>query len=446
MIQEFRVTNFLSFRDETVISFEPVGSGRKGKEHSNEKDPLLYSVNDKTKLLRLAIFYGANASGKSNILKAINFLFSFCKKKVAFPDAPTGVTPFLLNNVSKNFPTIFSIKFFVDNIRFLYTLELDSKRVHTESLYYYKTTQPVYLFKRTNNKLEFNTLENNISATAKELLELNCLPNLSFFASKAKVNLKLNIIDKVSRFFDEFYMDGDIGEERLFKAAEQYISESPDAKKHLIRFLQEADFNISTISSKKEEIPVPEDIRNSLLADPSTPEGLKEQLRQKSTYNRVKTIFTHTVDVNGKSEEYQLATQEQSVGTRRVFALESFLYVLEQTDCISHIDEIESSLHPNLVNLIISKYAKSRGSSSQLFISTHYTGLLDHQDLRDDCFWIVNKDHSGASTVQSVGKTKDMRLTSKEKGYRLGKLGGVPNIVPEPEPAEFNYDIEPSLF
>ena len=446
MIQEFRVTNFLSFRDETVISFEPVGSGRRGRDHSNENDPLLYSVNDKTKLLRLAVFYGANASGKSNILKAINFLFSFCKKKVSFPDAPTGITPFLLNNISKNFPTQFSIKFFVDGVRFMYNLELDSRKVHSESLYYYKTTQPIYLYRRTNNKLEFNPLDNNISVNAKELLELNCLSNLSFFASKAKVNIKLNIIDKVSRFFDESFMEGQIESESLFKAAEQYISESSDAKKHLLRFLQEADFNISTISSKKEEIPVPEDIRNSLLADPSTPESLKEQLRHKSTYNRVKTFFTHKVDVNGKEEEYQLSTQEQSAGTRRVFALESYLYAIQQADAISQIDEIDASLHPNLVDLIISKYAKGRGNSSQLFISTHYTGLLDNPDLRDDCFWIVKKDHSGSSSIQSIGKMKDIRLVSKEKGYRMGKLGGVPNILPAPDSNEVNYDIELSLF
>ena len=77
MIQEFRVSNFLSFRDETVLSFEPAGNGRRGKERSMERDPLLYKVNDKTELLRLAVFYGANASGKTNILKAISFLVSF---------------------------------------------------------------------------------------------------------------------------------------------------------------------------------------------------------------------------------------------------------------------------------------------------------------------------------------------------------------------------------
>lgn len=445
MIQEFRVTNFMSFRDETVLSFEPVGKGHKGKEHDNEADRLMYPASTKTKLLRLAIFYGANASGKSNMLQAIRFLVNFCKKKSALPAEPTGVTPFLLNRASKNLPSKFSLKFFINGIRYWYTLSLDTSKVFSEALYYYKTSQPINLFKRIDNQLEFNPAENTLSGTAKELLELNCFQNLPFFASKTKVNIKLKHIDRVGEYFEKSFMDSDIPQETLFSAAEQLIAESHEAKNHILHLLKEADFNISDISSKKEEIPVPEDVRNSLLSNSSIPEKMKESLRLRSSYDRVKTLFTHHVEENGRFREFDFPSQSQSLGTRRLLALESFLFSMEESDRISAIDEVDTSLHPSLVDLIMSKFARHSGAS-QLIVSTHYTGLLDNPDLRDDCFWITQKDPSGASSIHSVGKIRDLRLTSKEKGYRSGRLGGIPIIKTPAEDHSFSPDFELSLF
>ena len=433
MIQEFRVTNFLSFKDEAVLSFEPVGDGRRHKRRREANDPLIHRVNDKTELLRLAVFYGANASGKTNILRAIDFLVDFCQKKNTAPGAPTGVKPFMLNRISRDLPSKFSIRFFVDGLRYWYCLELDTKQVLSEALFVYKSSQPTAIFKRNKNSIEFNPSENSISSTAKELLQLNCLSNLSFFASKAKVNIQLNHVDSVIRFFEESFMKSEIDTDILFPAAEEYISKDEDAKLHLLSFLQKADFNISEITSKNEEVLIPEQVRNMILADPSSPTSVKEHLKEKSSFNRVKTLFTHKVEMNGKTEEYEFLSGEQSRGTLRVFGLESYLYVLEKMEGIAILDEIDSSLHPDLVNYVIGKFAELPNSASQLIVTTHYTGLLDNPKLRDDCFWIAEKDKSGSSSIRSVGKIKDVRLASKEKGYRLGKLGGIPKIMNEPE-------------
>ena len=142
-----------------------------------------------------------------------------------------------------------------------------------------------------------------------------------------------------------------------------------------------------------------------------------------------------------------MPSQFQSLGTRRVFALESYLFALEETSRIALLDEFDSSLHPNLADYLISKFANCPNSASQLIVTSHYTGLLDNDDLRDDCFWITEKDKSGASTIRSVGKTKDMRVASKEKGYRQGKLGGIPIFQKEPENVSDNGEYkELSLF
>lgn len=434
MIQEFRVTNFLSFRDETVLSFEPVGTGRRNnKGNRTDKNALLYKVNDKTELLRIAVFYGANASGKTNILKAIDFLVTFCRKREAISGAPTGVIPFKLNSITRELPSKFNIRFFINETRYWYSLVLDTKQVISEQLYVYKSPQPTAIFKRTGNTIEFNTAENQVSSTAKELLELNCLSNLSFFAAKAKVNISLNHIDSVMRFFEESFMESEIESDILFNIAEEYVTKDPEAKKHILKFLKEADFNISEITSKKEEVMIPDQIRNMILADPSSPTSVKEKLKEKSSISRTKTLFTHQVDTLEGLEEYVFRSGEESLGTRRIFGLENYLYVLEKTESIAVLDEIDSSLHPNLVDFVISKFAQHAGSASQLIITTHYTGLLDNPDLRDDCFWIAEKDKMGVSRIRSVGKIKDARLTSKEKGYRLGKLGGIPDLELGPD-------------
>ena len=192
MIQELKIKNFLSFKDEVRFSFEA----------SNDKfaeDSQVVIINENTRLLRFAIVYGYNASGKSNLLSALSFLSYFWSYQPKSLDSKTGVVPFKLDKQSSKVPSGFEVVFYVKDTKYWYQLELDESQVFLEKLSYYKTSQPIMLFERTlkdgQSVIQINPNAEKISATAKEMISINCLKNLSFFVARNKVNVSLPIID-----------------------------------------------------------------------------------------------------------------------------------------------------------------------------------------------------------------------------------------------------------
>ena len=135
MIQELKIKNFLSIKDEVNISFDA----------SNDpfaEDYQVVKINEQTRLLRFAVIYGYNASGKSNIFNAIYFLGMFLERKPESFNEKTGVVPFMLDSDSRKSPTFFELTFFVEDLKYKYSLELDEKQVYLESLSVYNSSQP----------------------------------------------------------------------------------------------------------------------------------------------------------------------------------------------------------------------------------------------------------------------------------------------------------------
>ena len=141
MIQEIKAQNFKSFKDEITLSFEATRD-------EMFEDYQVVEVAPGMRLLRFALVYGANASGKSNLLEIIDFLRMFWFNKPADLDEPTGTIPFQLDRNTPDQPSRFEIKFYVGSTRYWYVLELDERRVYAEKLYYYRSAQPTMLFSR----------------------------------------------------------------------------------------------------------------------------------------------------------------------------------------------------------------------------------------------------------------------------------------------------------
>ena len=181
MIQEIKIKNFLSFRDEVILNLEA----------SNDKfaeDCQVVTLDDsaKTRLLRLGIVYGYNASGKTNLLKAFNFLDFFWTYDSGSSDKGTMVPPFRLNASSPNEPTKFDLVFFVDDTKYCYQLELDSKNVLLEKLSYYKSIQPIMLFERVmrngQSEITFNNQNGDkVTSIVKDKITVECLKNMSLW-------------------------------------------------------------------------------------------------------------------------------------------------------------------------------------------------------------------------------------------------------------------------
>ena len=191
MIQEFKVKNFLSFRDEVSLSFEATNDRTFDESH-------VVQVTPDVRLLRFGLIYGANASGKSNLITALDFIRMFWFNKKDDIDDETDTIPFLLDHETKQQPSEFELIFYVDSTKYIYKVSLTERTVINENLSYYKTTQPLKLFSRHlengRSVVDFGASV-KASKAIKEEITLKCLPNMSFFAARNQVNCSLPEID-----------------------------------------------------------------------------------------------------------------------------------------------------------------------------------------------------------------------------------------------------------
>ena len=428
MIQEIKIKNFRSFKDEVTFSFEA----------SNDKfaeDSQVVQINENVRLLRFAVVYGYNASGKSNLLHAIDFLHYFWIYKPGGMDEGTNVDPFKLDRTSSNEPTRFDLIFYVGNTKYSYQLELDRQQVYWEKLSYYKSTQPIMLFERRweNNQsvIDFNNSGNGdkVSAAVKELITINCLKNMSFFMARNQVNVSLPLIDAAKDWMKGQIMPAIYPHTNLTNYAQRRTSTNQAITKHIVDFLPEADFNITNIQSNVINQVISDDAIKFFLEDANTTQEEKERIRKEKTIRQIRTIFEHTIETEEGKETYSMEWENESVGTMRTFGLEAALFEAVQTQSLLPIDEVDTSLHPKLLEKILFEYLRTP-SRTQLLVATHNDGLLDLVDdlIRKDSVWFTEKKKSGVTDLYKLTDFRGVnRLSSIREAYRNKRFGATMN-------------------
>lgn len=402
MIAEIKFKNIFSFRDETVLSFEADKSKDLESYHVVELAP-------DVKLLKLAVIYGANASGKSNIIKVCDFIRSFITCTPLNKAELIKIVPFLLNRTSKEQASEFSVSFYAMNgdkaIRYVYSVLLETTHIVRETLIYYLSQQPATVFERSmeNNvsSIKFGQ-KVKISTAAKEEITLKCLPNMSVFAAYMQVNTNIAEMETALQYLTKQMMPAIVPTSSLSRYAEEAIKKET-AKEYILRYLQEADFNISNISSKEQE----------------TKKGVVNY-----------TMYQHKVSSGlGGNDYYEFPELYESDGTIRTFGLASQIQNSIGSNAFLAVDEIESSLHPKLIEYMIERFLKE-SKQAQLLLTTHYDGLLGEEDLlRKDNIWFAEKNTDGASVLYPLTDFKGLnRISSLQKAYKFGKFGAVPNL------------------
>lgn len=402
MIAEIKFKNMFSFRDETVLSFEADKSKDLESYHVVELAP-------DVKLLKLAVIYGANASGKSNIIKVCDFIRSFITCTPLNKAELIKIVQFLLNRTSKEQASEFSVSFYAMNgdkaIRYVYSVLLETTHIVRETLIYYLSQQPATVFERSmeNNvsSIKFGQ-KVKISTAAKEEITLKCLPNMSVFAAYMQVNTNIAEMETALQYLTKQMMPAIVPTSSLSRYAEEAIKKET-AKEYILRYLQEADFNISNISSKEQE----------------TKKGVVNY-----------TMYQHKVSSGlGGNDYYEFPELYESDGTIRTFGLASQIQNSIGSNAFLAVDEIESSLHPKLIEYMIERFLKE-SKQAQLLLTTHYDGLLGEEDLlRKDNIWFAEKNTDGASVLYPLTDFKGLnRISSLQKAYKFGKFGAVPNL------------------
>ncbi|MDR2114851.1 MAG: ATP-binding protein [Planctomycetaceae bacterium] len=429
MILELKIKNFLSFKEETIFSFEAT----KDKTFENYQ---VVEVAPGTRILRLAILYGANASGKSNLIKVFDFIQSFWFNKPENKDKSTGVTPFLLDKKTPQKTSEFSLTFYVEGIKYEYYLELDRKNVISEKLFVYSGSHADLIFNRKLNKnvsdITFNSKRIKINKTAKDEITIKCLTNMSVFAAYNQVNVEIEEIENVVKWIKAHYKLPHIeSNTKLLNYAENAISENQTQKDFILNFLQQADYNITNINTEIIVRPISDkELATIINFATNISDNKKERIKKEKTIKASKTEFEHKiVNKTGKEEFYKLLKTDQSQGTLRTFGLAGVICETIESNAFLAIDEIESSLHPRLVEFIIEDFLKHKGQS-QLLLTTHYDGLLEEDDLlRKDSIWFTNKKENGSTELYSLADFKGVdRISSLQKAYKYGKFGATPNI------------------
>jgi AAA15 family ATPase/GTPase len=418
MLVEFTVANFRSFQDAMTLSM--VAANLVAKDKTVDTSNLI-KIDGETSLLKTAVIYGANASGKSNLLKALIFMrwFLVNSSKESQSIDKIGVEPFKLGLYGETSPSHFELVFIMDGIRYRYGFEADRNQVSAEWLYYVPSSRETIVFSRKDHVITASKkfdAEGIDKRTRNNALYLSVCAQFNVpLAEKilAWVSDKLNVL---SGLHDHHYRDYTAG------------SFDTDTNQLKINSLIKAlDIGISGIKVE----------RNTLDIDTlpsSMPEELKKLItRGSDSYTKVSVKTTHKkYGIDGSfigEEEFDLDDNE-SDGTQKLFALAGPLLNALNEGEVLVVDELDSRLHP-LVTLAIIRLFSSEESNSrnaQLIFVTHDTNLLDKSLFRRDQIWFTEKNRYGATSLYSLAEFKIRNDASFESDYIKGKYGAIPFI------------------
>ncbi len=424
MILELKIQNFLSFKNEVVFSFEATSD-------KTLEDYYVATMPDSTRILKMLMVYGANASGKSNLLNVLGFLNSFVHTIQDEKDADTGFVPFAFCETETQ-PGSFEMTFYVDGKKHKYQLNIGANTIFEEKLFVYPGTQPAVIFNRTYNaKKKISVVEFGskikISDQATEAIQLKTLKNTSVFAAYSQVNVAIPELDSVVEWFDNQLMNPITPYMDLTEYSDEAIKRNASVKNHVLQFLKEADFNIADVLFKDTVQKVPDHLLEIIDTAPLPKEEI-ERIKKEKVFHISETLFSHRILNEGKEEYHSLPEKRQSKGTLRFYGLSAPFYDAIHNNAILPIDEIGSALHPLLVIHFLKEFLH-KSNQAQLLFTTHNMSILNEKDmLRKDAIWFTEKQEDGATDLFSMSDFNFRKELSFYNAYKLGKFGAVPEL------------------
>lgn len=414
MLIEFRVKNFRSLRDEQVLSL--VASKDKSLLDTHTQAT---GINAAPALLRSAAIYGANASGKSNLIKALQYMRGVVIESATAiqPGQPYSVQPFRLDVESAQQPTEFEVTFLLDGVRYQYGFSMTSQRILSEYLLVYKSFKPQRWFER---HLDVETGKDVYEFSAslkgpKVVWEGATRPN-SLFLSMA-VQLNSEVLRPVFDWFaNQLLILNELNPLNMNVSIQKL--KQVEGRRDICNFLSAADISIADIDIVTRKVP-----GQSVHFDLA---GGKTELRMEEVEEN-QLRFHHVTD-KGKAI-FELS--DESGGTRSLLFLSGPVLDILANGRILVIDELDTSLHTLLVRELVRLFhtAEVNANGAQLIFSTHDTSLLDDPDLfRRDQIWFVEKDRDQASQLVALVEFSPRKNEALERGYLMGRYGGIPFI------------------
>lgn len=422
MLVQFAVENFMSFRQEAVLSM----LAAKRKSQDKELDlKSTFSTDFDLPLLKSAVIYGANASGKSNIFKAIRFMKDFVinSSKESQQDEEIDITPFRLNTLSLTEPSKFSVIFIHEDNLYEYKFSTSRTRVESESLKIRHKTEDRDrpLFTRNGDKINVNK-----SFPEGKGLEKRTRANALFLSVCA--NFDGVISAAVISWFRKVRVINGLADTGLLNFTTKKLKDA-DSNVKILKILDAFDIGITKIKvTERSEETLPEAFKAFRTALQSAmPTNAKFDIDMGQIFTEHQVFDNDGVAVG--VVDFNLGTAE-SEGTKKLVALAGPLLDALEKSYIIFLDELDARLHPLLSLQILQLFncnVKNK-LSSQLITATHSTNLLDKNIIRRDQVWLTSKNSLGESSLTSLVEYKVRNDASFEKDYLLGKYGAIPLI------------------
>lgn len=410
MLIQFSVTNFLSFRDEVILSL----STNKDNSH---KENLLFYKNER--ILPSVAIYGANAAGKSNLHKAMRAAIRMIRSSNNLQiDQPLLITPFLLDENSRNNKTKFEFIYVYNGIKYEYGFVLDTQYVWEEYLYEYRSSKPSMIFERSNiNTYRFTSKS---KPQLSKIVDKNT-SNKLFLATATSWNSDLtkDAYMWFSNMVDTY--DSQNLEELMFK---EFEKNDDSLNEFILHLLQKADINITNFNYEKNKQDA-----NQILMD--IEDFINLRFKDSGILKQPKIMTSHQVIENGKKQEYELNYFDESNGTKRLFTYGPVLKNALENGKTIIIDEIDNALHPAMTKSLIEMFQNPNinKKSAQLIFNTHEISLLDLNLFRRDQIYFVEKDNkTGVSDLYSLDDFSPRKSENIQKGYLQGRYGAMPVV------------------
>jgi hypothetical protein len=421
MIAEFSIENFFSIKSAQKISFEPSSDIFMSDEYS-------YEVKDGVRLLKVGIIYGANASGKTNILNAIEFFRLLVLRMPKNRTEEIGVVPFMLDDTSRNELTKMSMVFYIKQSKYILSFELNTKHIYSETLVVYDSIRPTKLYSRKydaatdSTTIEFGA---NLKMTKKsqDVISGNTINNCSVLAAFGKSNVERTKLNYVYEYFAKQVKDVIAPGMLLSGYVKSQLNkdETGDLKKFILNFLKASDFNIEdVVLQEEEEIITPE--LGQLIQNSPLDKDAKTEMLKKGKITNTELTFKHKAG----NKVYDLSEKYESNGTMRFLGMAVILNFLLKSNRFVSIDEVETSIHYELLAYFIKVFLANSDGTSQMLLTTHDINLLNEDFIRRDTIWFTDKDELGETKILRLSSLGLHKNLSPYNAYKQGKLVKLP--------------------
>ncbi len=438
MLAQFSITNFLSFREKATFSMVKSKTAKGLPSH-------VFPVNETMSLLRGAAFYGANASGKSNFVKALAFAKHLIVQGVE-PKKPIDVRAFKLDRTLLKAPSEFEFILLIDGVFYTYGFAADRQRVMREWLYRDAQGRDSLYFERTTNEEGVAEVRFGDASGKKSEDEAQFMRFVARGTRENQLFLNATIHNNLADFapIDKWFRESlvIISSDRRYAHNEVRPVQDADYTSTLALFLSRAGLGIHDADSKRiplEEVDfISQDALTRLLATTPAQDGeyialengsaVVAEVREGATDAYCLLLRLYHSDAEAKSIEFLM--EEESDGAQRLIELHPLLALLHSVSVctVVVIDELDRHLHTHITRhlLQLALTGSDAPPQTQLLFTAHDTNLIATDTLRADEIWFVEKDAAGATQLSSLVEFKYPARLELKKEYLSGRFGAIP--------------------